>query len=115
MSTWDLNTVSRLQRQRQMPEANRRGRIRDLISLIRDEGIFRDFRRAFSRSTRSRRRISNMAATGNNSERGMTLLAVMAIMAVFAVALLAVAPSIQQEVERQKEIEAISRGEEVAE
>lgn len=45
----------------------------------------------------------------------MTLLAVMAIMAVFAVALLAVAPSIQQEVQRQKELEAISRGEEVAE
>ncbi|HEX3102355.1 MAG TPA: type II secretion system protein [Pyrinomonadaceae bacterium] len=56
-----------------------------------------------------------MAANNNNSERGMTLLAVMAMMAVFAVALLAVAPSIQQEVQRQKELEAISRGEEVAE
>ena len=55
------------------------------------------------------------AATNNDSERGMTLLAVMAMMAVFAVALLAVAPSIQQEVQRQKELEAIARGEEVAE
>lgn len=55
------------------------------------------------------------AATNNDSERGMTLLAVMAMMAVFAIALLAVAPSIQQEVQRQKELEAIARGEEVAE
>ena len=45
----------------------------------------------------------------------MTLFAVMAIMAVFAVALLAVDPSIQQEVQREKELEAIRRGEEVAE
>ena len=49
------------------------------------------------------------------SERGMTLLAVMAIMAVFAVALLAVAPTVQQEVQREKELEAIRRGEEVGE
>jgi type II secretory pathway pseudopilin PulG len=45
----------------------------------------------------------------------MTLFAVMAIMAVFAVALLAVAPTIQQSVQREKELEAISRGEQVAE
>ena len=45
----------------------------------------------------------------------MTLFAIMAIMAVFAVGLLAVAPSIQQEIRREKEIEAIARGEEVAE
>ena len=50
-----------------------------------------------------------------HSESGMTLLAVMAIMTVFAIGLLAVAPSIQQEVQREKELEAISRGEEVAE
>lgn len=49
------------------------------------------------------------------SESGMTLLAVMAIMTVFAIGLLAVAPSIQQEVQREKELEAIRRGEEVAE
>lgn len=48
-------------------------------------------------------------------ESGMTLFAVMAIMAIFAVALLAVAPTIQQEVQREKELEAIRRGEEVAE
>jgi len=51
----------------------------------------------------------------NKREEGMTLLAVMAMMAVFAVALLAVAPSITQEVQREKEVEAIARGEEVAE
>lgn len=45
----------------------------------------------------------------------MTLLAVMAVMAVFAIGLMAVAPSIQQEIQREKELEAIRRGEEVAE
>lgn len=49
------------------------------------------------------------------SERGMTLLAVMAIMTLFAIALLAAAPTVQQEVQREKELEAIRRGEEVAE
>lgn len=44
----------------------------------------------------------------------MTLFAVMAIMAIFVIALLAVAPTIQQEVQREKELEAIRRGEEVA-
>jgi type II secretory pathway pseudopilin PulG len=44
----------------------------------------------------------------------MSLLAVMAVMTLFAVALLAVAPSVQQEVQREKELEAIRRGEEVA-
>lgn len=44
----------------------------------------------------------------------MTLLAVMAIMSVFAIALLAVAPAVQQEVQREKELETIRRGEEVA-
>jgi type II secretory pathway pseudopilin PulG len=49
-----------------------------------------------------------------NGERGMTLVAVMAIMVLFTVALLAVAPSVQQEVQRQKELESIRRGEEIA-
>lgn len=49
------------------------------------------------------------------SEQGMTLLAVMGIMAVFAIGLLAVAPVVQQEVQREKELETIRRGEEVAE
>jgi len=48
-------------------------------------------------------------------ERGMTLFAVMAVMTIFAIGLLAVAPSIQQQVQREKELETIARGEEVAE
>ena len=48
-------------------------------------------------------------------ERGMTLFALLAAMAVFAVALLAVAPTIQIEVQRTRELESIRRGEEVAE
>ena len=44
----------------------------------------------------------------------MSLLAVMAIMTLFAIALLAVAPSIQVEVQREKELETIRRGEEIA-
>jgi len=49
-----------------------------------------------------------------HSERGMTLLAVMAVMTLFAIALLAVAPAVQQDVQREKELESIRRGEEVA-
>ena len=60
-----------------------------------------------------------MTATVNRnsfreSESGMTLIAVMAMMTLFAVALMAVAPSVQQEVQREKELETIRRGEEVA-
>ena len=49
------------------------------------------------------------------SERGMTLVAVMAVMVLFAMALLAVAPSVHLEVQREKELESIRRGEEIAE
>ncbi len=49
-----------------------------------------------------------------NSEAGMSMLAVMAAMVIFAIALLAIAPSIQQGVQREKELESIRRGEEVA-
>lgn len=45
----------------------------------------------------------------------MSLVALMAVMVLFAMALLAVAPSIQQEIQREKELEAIRRGEEIAE
>ena len=50
----------------------------------------------------------------SKGERGMTLLAVLGVMTVFAVGLLAVAPTVQQEVQREKELEAIRRGEEIA-
>ena len=47
-------------------------------------------------------------------ERGMTLIAVMAMLVLFAMALLAVAPTVHQEVQREKELESIRRGEEIA-
>ena len=42
------------------------------------------------------------------------MMAVMGMMTIFAIGLLAVAPSIQHSVQREKEMEAIARGEEVA-
>ncbi|MET0752271.1 MAG: hypothetical protein ABWZ66_02810 [Pyrinomonadaceae bacterium] len=52
--------------------------------------------------------------TNRKSEAGMSLLAIMAVMTLFAIALLAVAPTVQIGVQREKELEAIRRGEEVA-
>jgi type II secretory pathway pseudopilin PulG len=49
------------------------------------------------------------------SESGMSLLAVLAVMTIFAIALLGVAPTVHQGVQREKELESIRRGEEVAE
>lgn len=49
-----------------------------------------------------------------NPEAGMSLMTVMGVMTLFAIALLAVAPSIMTAVQREKELEAIRRGEEVA-
>ena len=50
-----------------------------------------------------------------NSEAGLSLIAVMAVMTLFAIGLLAVAPTVQYSVQREKELESIRRGEEVAE
>lgn len=58
------------------------------------------------------RTTTRIPTTGN--EQGATLLAVMGMMTLFAIALLAIAPSVQYEVQREKELEAIRRGEEVA-
>ncbi len=49
------------------------------------------------------------------SEDGLSLIAVLAAMTIFAIALLAVAPTVQQGVQREKELEQIRRGEEIAE
>lgn len=51
----------------------------------------------------------------SNPESGLSLISLMAVMAFFAIALLAAAPSVYQEVQREKELEAIRRGEEIAE
>ena len=48
------------------------------------------------------------------SQSGMSLLAVLGAMTIFAIALLAIAPTVQQGVQREKELESIRRGEEVA-
>ncbi|MEO8072191.1 MAG: hypothetical protein ABI891_15850 [Acidobacteriota bacterium] len=51
----------------------------------------------------------------DKGQTGMSLIAVMAVMTLFAIALLAVAPTVQQGIQREKELEQIRRGEEVAE
>lgn len=53
--------------------------------------------------------------TDHRSEAGMTLYAILAIMAVTAIVVLSAAPLVQQEVQRELELESIRRGEEVAE
>lgn len=58
----------------------------------------------------SKSKIQNLRA-----QRGMSLIAVLAVMTLFAVGLLAVAPTVQQGVQRERELESIRRGEEVAE
>lgn len=50
----------------------------------------------------------------DKGQRGATLVALMGMMVIFAIALLAVAPNVHYEVQREKELEAIRRGEEVA-
>lgn len=52
--------------------------------------------------------------TGSTKESGMTLLAVMVFMTIFAFILMVAAPSIQMDVQREKELESIRRGEEIA-
>ena len=64
----------------------------------------------------SRTKITNPKSEIRNpkSESGMSLISVMAGMVIFATMLLIVAPTVQMSVQREKEIEAIRRGEEVA-
>lgn len=55
-----------------------------------------------------------MKNTNRKSEQGMSLIAILAVMTIFAISLLAIAPSIQIEVQREKELEAIRRGREIS-
>ncbi len=55
-----------------------------------------------------------MVTTKNRSDSGMTLFAVLAAMTIFAISLLAVAPTVMVEVQRERELESIRRGEEIA-
>lgn len=58
--------------------------------------------------------VGSAISNRRKSESGMTLVAVLGVMAVFAMALLAVAPSVNLDVQRERELESIRRGEEVA-
>lgn len=62
-----------------------------------------------------RQLIDDKQPVNPKSQRGMSLIAVLAVMTIFAVGLLAVAPTVQQGVQRERELESIRRGEEVAE
>ena len=55
-----------------------------------------------------------MNCKDRKSEQGMSLIAILAVMTLFAIALLAIAPSVQVEVQREKELEAMRRGREIA-
>jgi type II secretory pathway pseudopilin PulG len=64
-----------------------------------------------SHETRSSGTISKRAA----GERGYALVALLALMTVLMIVMMAAAPSIQQQSRRERELEAVARGEEVAE
>jgi type II secretory pathway pseudopilin PulG len=54
--------------------------------------------------------------TGDRKDQdGMSLITILAVMTLFALALLAAAPGIKNAVQREKELESIRRGEEIAE
>ncbi|MCA1815157.1 MAG: type II secretion system GspH family protein [Acidobacteria bacterium] len=69
--------------------------------------------------TSSRKRAEDAAppraARARAGERGYTLVALLAVMAILALVLTEAAPSLQQQAQREREKEAIARGEEVAE
>jgi type II secretory pathway pseudopilin PulG len=68
-----------------------------------------------SRFSHSLEPSSALATTQRPSEAGYSLVALLAVMTVFALFAMAVAPSLQQQSQREKEKEAIYRGEQVAE
>src|ERR1044072_3249914 len=80
--------------------------------MMRMETI-KKMRKAVSRmrnlSVNPKSKIQNL-----KSESGFSLISILAIMTIFAIALLAVAPSVVQDVQREKELESIRRGEDVA-
>jgi type II secretory pathway pseudopilin PulG len=58
---------------------------------------------------------TTMAMIAKKNEQGAALVVMLALMTIMAITLMAVAPSIQQQVQRERELEEIRRGEEVAE
>jgi type II secretory pathway pseudopilin PulG len=65
-------------------------------------------------SSKSARRISGEVAHDRRGEAGYTLVALLALMTVLALFAMAAAPNIRQQARREREIETIFRGEEVA-
>jgi len=56
-----------------------------------------------------------LPARRGEGERGYTLVALLALMTVLMISMMAAAPSLRQQARRERELEAIARGEEVAE
>lgn len=69
----------------------------------------------FAESYTDSKKHSQFIMHNSISQKGMSLIAVLAVMTIFAIGLLAVAPTVQQGVQRDRELESIRRGEEVAE
>ncbi len=67
----------------------------------------------YSTSSLSSSRVAKKPLS-RHAERGYTLVALLALMTILALFALAAAPSIQQQAQREREIEAIFRGEEIA-
>jgi len=67
-----------------------------------------------SRFTPLRESSAGQRASEHSREQGYTLVALLALMTVLALFALAAAPSIRQQAQRERELEAIFRGEEVA-
>src|SRR6185369_11799603 len=68
-----------------------------------------------SRSNSSEPSCNSVLVASRRSEAGYTLVALLAMMTVVALFAMAVAPSVQQQAQREREQEAIFRGEQVAE
>lgn len=58
--------------------------------------------------------LANQRSSDRRSEQGYTLAALLALMTVLAIFAMAAAPSIRQQAQREREIETVFRGEEVA-
>jgi type II secretory pathway pseudopilin PulG len=63
---------------------------------------------------RSTTRSATISSSERRSERGYTLVALLALMSVVALFAMAVAPRVSQQAQREREVEAIFRGEQVA-
>lgn len=66
-------------------------------------------------TARHAKRERDPARRGSPRERGYALIALLAVMTLLMIAVMSAAPSIRQQSRRERELEAIARGEEVAE